>query len=158
MSPRLPVLFALCLAAATAARAGAIEDLFRGLIDRYKGEGKTILALPAGGAKEITTPVLSARADGLKLGRDQIAMFVAPGCRSCSAAAERLKKRGFHVEILDLSKSATAREAFQLSGAPGVPTVIYGQKMLGGWSDRLFDRMLKDDFLQKDAEQRVTGA
>jgi glutaredoxin len=158
MSTRLPVLFALGLTAATAARAGTIEDLFRGLIDRYKAEGKTILALPAHGVQEITTPVLAARADKLELGRDQIAMFVAPRCRTCSEAAERLKKRGFAVEILDISKGATAREAFQLSGAPGVPTVIYGQKMLGGWSDRLFDRMLKDDIQQKAEEQRGTGA
>lgn len=157
MSLRLPLALVLCLAAA-AAQAGAIEDLFRGLIDRYKADGKTILAPPAGGTREITKPVLSTRADGLQLGRDQIAMFVRPGCRTCTVAVERLKKRGFDVEILDLSKSATAREAFQLSGAKGVPTVIYGQRMLGGWSDKLFDRMLKDDIQQKIQEQRGTGA
>jgi glutaredoxin len=158
MSFRLPVLFALCLAA-TGAGAGVVEDLFRGLIDKYKAEGKTILSVvPAGGAREITTPVLAERADGLNLGRDQIAMFVTPGCRTCTKAAERLKKRGFAVEILDLSRSTTAREAFQLSGAKGVPTVIYGQKMLGGWSDKLFDRMLKDEVQKKIEEQKGTGA
>lgn len=157
MPLRLSLALALCLAA-TVARAGSVEDLFRGLIDRHKADGKTILALPAGATKEITKPVLAARADGLKLGRDQIAMFVAPGCRTCTVAAERLKKRGFEVELLDLSKSATAREAFQLIGAKGVPTVVYGQKMLGGWSDKLFDRMLKDDIQQKIEEQRGTGA
>lgn len=157
MSLRVLPAIVLCLAAG-AAQAGVIEDLFRGLIDRYKADGKTILAPPAGGMREITQPVLADRADGLQLGRDQIAMFVRPGCRTCTVAAERLKKRGYHVEILDLSQSATAREAFQLSGAKGVPTVIYGKRMLGGWSDKLFDRMLKDDFLEKTEEQRGTGA
>lgn len=149
---------ALLSLAAASAQAGAVEDLFRGLIDKHKAGGKTIAALPAGGTKEITKPALAERADGLKLGRDQIAMFVTPGCRTCTAAAERLKKRGFEVEILDITKSATAREAFQLSGAKGVPTVIYGGRMLGGWSDKLFDRMLKDDVQQKIEEQRGTGA
>ncbi len=149
---------ALLSLAAAAAQAGSVEDLFRGLIDKHKASGKTIAALPAGSTKEITKPALADRADGLKLGRDQIAMFVTPGCRTCTAAADRLRKRGFEVEILDITRSATARDAFQLSGARGVPTVIYGGRMLGGWSDKLFDRMLKDDIQQKIQEQRGTGA
>lgn len=153
------LLIAALFAVATAgAQAGGVEELFRGLIDKHKASGKTIAGLPAGGARELTKPELAQRADGLKLGRDQIAMFVTPGCRTCSVAAERLKKRGFEVELLDLSKSATAREAFQLSGAKGVPTVIYGGRMLGGWSDKHFDRLLKDDVQQKIEEQRGTGA
>ena len=155
---RLPLIAAVLIATAGAAQAGAVEDLFRSLIDKVKASGRTIAALPAGGTTEITRPVLAERADGLKLGRDQIAVFVTPGCRTCTAAVDRLKKRGFDVEVLDLSTSATARDAFQLSGAKGVPTVVYGSRMLGGWSDKLFDRLLKDDVQQKIEEQRGTGA
>lgn len=158
MSPRLPVLFALCLAAATAARAGAIEDLFRGLIDRHKAEGKTILARPLGlMAKEITQPEVMPRNDGLMLGERQIAVFVAPGCRTCVTATERLRKRGWKFEELNIGTSSTAREAFELAGAKGVPTVLLGRHMMAGYSDRMFDRLLKTDIQRTIQQQQGTG-
>ena len=85
-------------------------------------------------------------------------MFVQPGCRSCDAAAKRLAQRGWKVELLDLSRSATARDAFRLSGATGAPTVLFGKHMLSGYTDALFDRLLKLDFQQRALEQKGEGA
>lgn len=140
------------------AQAGPVEDAFRGLIDRLKAGGTALpsRALPSIGT-EITKPVIGPRADGLELGRDQYAIFVAPWCRTCDVAVKRLKKRGFSVEVLDITTNAVARDAFNLSGAKGVPTILAGQQMLGGWSDKHFDRLLKDDIQQKIQEQRGTG-
>lgn len=149
---------ALSLVAATAT-AGGIEDLFRRLIDQRKQAQSWV---PAGAlpqmAHEITTPEIRDRTDGLDLARDQVAIFVAPRCRTCDVALERLRKRGFKVEVLDLARSPTAREAFELSGARGVPTVLAGKRMLGGYSDKLFDRLIKRDFIDKTEAQRGTGA
>jgi glutaredoxin len=147
-----------CLLAASA-QAGTIEDLFRQWIDGARAKGKTILAVPLGsGVREITQPVITPREDSLALGEGQVAVFVAPGCRSCPATLERLKKRGWKIEVLDLGKSVTAREAFQATGAAGVPTVLMGRHMMGGYSDRMFDRLLKTDLQQKMNAQQGTGA
>jgi glutaredoxin len=147
-----------CLVAAKA-QAGAVEDLFRQWIDSARAKGKTILAAPLGGlTREITQPVIAPRDDGLALGEGQVAVFVAPGCRSCGATLERLRQRGWSVEVLDLGRSLTAREAFQATGAAGVPTVLMGRHMMGGYSDRMFDKLLKLDIQQKTDAQRGTGA
>ena len=152
----LPLVLGLC---ATIAQAGVIEDLFRKLIDQRKTAQSWVPkgALPAM-AHELTKPEIADRQDGLDLGREQYAIFVAPRCRTCDAAVARLKQRGFKVEVLDLAKSQTAREAFELSGAKGVPTVLAGKRMLGGWSDKHFDRLLKSDIQDKMNEQQGTGA
>jgi glutaredoxin len=154
-----PLIAAVLVAATTLAQAGPIEDLFRGLIERQKTDKKWIATLPLSAmAHEITTPVIAPRADGLDLGRDRYAIFVAPRCRTCTMAVERLKQRGFNVEVLDLASSVTAREAFELTGAKGVPTVLAGKSMMGGYSDKVFNRLLKQDIQQKIDEQRGTGA
>ena len=154
-------LFLSLLPALTAgtASAGVVEDLFRKLIDRRKSAQswmpQGVLPLMA---NELTTPEILDRNDGLDLGRDQYAIFVSPRCRTCDAALSRLKQRGIKVEVLDLATSQTAREAFELSGAKGVPTVLVGRRMLGGWSDKHFDRLRKSDFQDKANAQQGTGA
>ncbi len=161
MRPRLllPLLFCLAASAASTASAGVIEDLFRRLIDQRK---TTLNWLPKGAlsqmAHEITKPVITERKDGLELGREQYAIFVAPRCRTCDDAVARLKKRGFSVEVLDLAASQTAREAFELTGAQGVPTLLAGKRMLGGYSDKYFDRLLRSDFQDKANALQGTGA
>jgi glutaredoxin len=158
MSLRTVVMFCLALGLG-AAQAGTVEDLFRKLIDQRKAAGQTLLdRLPTQRVPQVTKPMILPREDGLKLGRDQIAMFTTPGCRACDAAAQRLKQRGFKVELLDLSRSATAREAYQLTGAQGAPTVLFGGHMLSGYSDALFDRLLKLDFMERTQDQQGTGA
>jgi glutaredoxin len=158
MPCRTIVILSLALGLGTA-QAGVVEDLFRKLIDQRKAAGQTLQdRLPSNRVPQITQPMILPREDGLKLGREQIAMFTTPGCRACDAAAKRLAQRGFKVELLDLSRSATAREAFQLTGAKGAPTVLFGGHMLSGYSDALFDRLLKLDFLDREREQQGTGA
>lgn len=152
----LPLLLSL---AAVTAQAGVIEDLFRRLIDQRK---TTQAWLPKGAlpqmSHELTKPVLAERQDGLTLGRDQYAIFIAPRCRTCDTAVQRLRQRGFKVEVLDLAASQTAREAFELTGATGVPTVLAGKRMLGGWSDKAFDRLMADDFNDKARAMQGQGA
>jgi glutaredoxin len=150
MTARRALIAALLLAATGLAQAGSIEDLFRGWIDRAKQDRKWAASMPLSAmAHEIARPSIGPRADGLALGRDQYAIFVAPRCRSCTAAVERLRQRGYNVEVLDLATSQTAREAFELSGAKGVPTVLAGKQMMGGYTDKLFDRLVRGDIQDK---------
>lgn len=158
MPRRTLVILCLVLSGGTV-QAGTVEDLFRKLIDQRKAAGQTLPdRLPSSRVPQITKPMILPREDGLQLGREQIAMFTMPGCRACDAAAKRLEQRGFKVELLDLSRSATAREAYQLTGAKGAPTVLFGRHMLSGYSDALFDRLLKLEFMELGREQQGTGA
>jgi glutaredoxin len=158
MIVRLFFLACLC-AASTVASAGPVEDLFRRLIEQRQAAGQWVPGVALGPrVPEVTKPMILPRNDGLELGREQVAMFVQPGCRSCDAAAKRLAARGWKVELLDLGESATAREAFRLSGATGAPTVLFGKHMLSGYTDALFDRLLKLDFQQRARQQQGEGA
>jgi len=155
MSARRLLIAALLGALTGLAQAGVIEDLFRGWIDRAKQDKKWTASLPLSAmANEISQPAILPRADGLSLGRDQYAIFVAPRCRSCTTTVERLRQRGYDVEVLDLATSQTAREAFELIGAKGVPTVLAGKQMMGGYSDKLFDRLIRNDMQDKINSQR----
>jgi glutaredoxin len=155
----LPVLLGLGLSALSPASAGVIEDMFRKLIDQRKSSQSWIpQGLRPQSTRELFAPEISDRADGMQIGRDQYAIFVAPRCRTCLEAIARLRERGFHVEIFDVSRSEIAREAFEISGARGVPTILAGKRMLGGWSDKHFDRLIKSDFQDKANAQQGTGA
>lgn len=158
MTKRL-LMSVLLAAAAGTAQAGAIEDLFKGLIEKYKDQGKTLLERPFGLiSNEITKPEILPRQDTLELGKGQYAMFTAPGCRTCRTAAERLRQRGFKVEELDIYASKTAREAFELTGAKGVPTVLAGKRMLSGYSDKLFNQLITSDIQDTIRQQQGSGA
>jgi glutaredoxin len=158
MMIRLLVLSCL-MVAASMAQAGVVEDLFRRLIDKRQADGQVLPGVALGQrVPEVAKPMILPRNDGLVLARNQIAMFVQPGCRSCDAAVKRLAQRGWQVELLNLGQSATAREAYRLSGAPGAPTVLFGKHMLTGYTDALFDRLIKLDFQDRARQQQGDGA
>ena len=153
------LLLATLLGAAPLAQAGGVEDSFRGFIDRMKANGQRISALPLGAAqREITTVSVAKRVDTLPLGREQYVIFVAPGCRSCAGAVKWLQGSGLNVEVLDLSRSVTAREAFALTGAKGVPSVLVGARLMQGWNQRRFEQSIAEDFNDKGQAQQGQGA
>lgn len=144
-APRLRMLGLLLVTSALAlpVQAGSVADMFRDLWERTRSTGQALPVRPlAQLAREVTQPMVLPRQDSLALGRGQLAMFVAPGCRSCEAVRRRLGERGYSVELIDLASGPAAREAFELSGAQGVPTVLHGRHMLSGYSDALFERLV----------------
>jgi glutaredoxin len=146
---------------ATQAQAGAIEDKFKAFIDALKARGQTITqGLPAlGGVPEVKVATLTLRTDALPLGRKDYVVFVANGCVSCTDIVERLRRKGLPViEVLNVSTSATAREAFGLTGAKGVPAVLVGKQLLTGYSDALAERALIDDNQEKESGSVGQGA
>ena len=141
---------ALAAAVATPVRAGEIEDAFRAFIDRLRGQGKTILEAAQGrGWPEARSAVLERRVDELPLGHGQNALFVAPGCRSCDEAQQYFRQRRWKVEVLDLSRSRTAREAYALAQGHGLPLVLIGNQRLTGWNLRLLKEAVVRDTMDK---------
>lgn len=141
---------ALVAALAAPVQAGEIEDAFRGFIDRLRGQGRTILESAQGrGWQEARTPVLEPRVDELPLGHGQHVLFVAPGCRSCDEAQKYFSQRRWKVEVLDLSRSGTAREAYALAQGHGLPLVLIGKHRLTGWNLRLLKEAVVRDTMDK---------
>jgi hypothetical protein len=131
------------LSLAAPSQAGSIEDTFRGFIDKLKASGKAVTESSPRGAPEVKRAQLVKRTDTLPLGEKTSVLFVADGCRSCSAAqASLLKRTDRHLEVLNISRSQTAREAFVLTGAKGVPAVLVEGYVMSGYSNKLFDQAL----------------
>lgn len=134
-------------------QAGPIEDAWRAFLDRTRGTA----ALAFSGVPEITAPKVSKRTDQLPLGEYQTAVFVAPGCRSCDEAVAGLKGSTAHLEVFDITRSKTAREAFQATGASGVPATIIGRYLLTGWSRKAFEEAVISDMNDMVREQSGGG-
>lgn len=160
-TPSIPSLAGLLMmVAAAAAQAGSIEDNFRSFIDKLKASGKAP-ALAAGPreAPEVAKASLARRTDSLPLGKDHYVLFVANGCRSCPALVKKLEKRtGGTLEVMNISTSTTAREAFTLSKAKGVPAMLVGTQVISGYSDKLFDRARVLSFNDKGVSQQGQGS
>lgn len=139
------LLLALMTAAALPAQAGRIEDAFRGFLERLRGGAPVADVLRERWAQpEVRVPELASRVETLPLGQHDYAVFVAPGCRGCEQALAYLRERKLAFEVLDVTRSATAREAYQLTGAQGLPVVLVGKQRITGWSERLFKEALRN--------------
>jgi hypothetical protein len=149
----------LGLAVAGPVLAGPIEDRFREFIDRLRAQGQTIGESMLGDRwQAVRTPVLERRVDALPLGRGMYAVFVVPGCSDCREAVEHLRKGGRVVEVLDLSSSKTAREAYKLADGQGLPLLLIGNQKLTGWNKRLFEQAVRRSITDESDAQRGTGA
>lgn len=156
----LPALITtVALTAAPAVHAGPIEDAFRGFLDRLRGQGQALRETPLlQSTREVKTRSLDKRTDKLPLGEREVAVFVDNGCRSCKGAVEDLRKRGFNVEVFNLSTSQTARQTFALTGAKGVPAVLLGSKVLSGYSPDLLKRALVEQATESGNAMQGQGS
>jgi glutaredoxin len=153
------VLLAVCTvvpALTHPAYAGSVEDAFRGYLDRLKSLGQEARA--RGDVRDVSKPTLAKRVDKLPLGRAEYAVFVTPGCRRCDTAVQAMRRRGVTFDVLDLSRSDTARESFALTKAKGVPAVMVGPYLLTGWDEKLFEKAIKLEFQEKTQSMQGEGA
>jgi hypothetical protein len=141
------------------AQAGPLEDGFRRYIDRFKSSGNFPAALGDPRVPEVTQPQLTKRVDSLPLGTGRYVVFVTAGCHSCAAAAARIKAHtGGTAEVLDLGTSATAREAFALIKAKGVPAILMERHLLTGYTPQAFDHALADIATQEGQSMQGQGS
>ena len=140
---RLAAAFALSLVTATAA-AGPIEDSFRDFIDRLKRAGQSIAAqVPGFLGTRVTQPFVMNRVDTLPLAQLSVVVFVSPNCADCAAAvADARGVAATQVEVMDITSSATAREAFALTRATGLPATMAGTQILVGRQPTMLQSMV----------------
>jgi glutaredoxin len=149
---------ALLLTAALATPVGAatLEERFKAYLDGLKAKGQAMAPL-LGSANEVRQPTLAMRTDSLPMGADQSVVFVSNGCGSCNQVAATLKRRLGSVEVLNISTSQTAREAFAATGAKGVPAILIGKRLITGYSDALLERAVIDDMQDKGSISSTGG-
>lgn len=149
----------LCATAVLPAHAGGVEDAFRGFIERLRGSGQQIEERrQALRFEEIRVPELARRVEALPLGHQQYAVFVTPGCRGCRAATDYFQAKGLRYEVLDVSRSQTAREAYALVQGQGFPVVLVGKQRMTGWNERLFKDAIRADVQETLIKQQGDGA
>ena len=128
------------LALPALAQAGGLEDAWRRFLDQNP---RLAPALPSGSMPaEVAQPSVIKRTDTLPLGKNEYAVFVAPGCRRCSEAVAGLRATGAKVEVLDVTRSPIARDAWRLTGARGLPTSLVGRYVITGWSRSAFEQAM----------------
>ncbi|MBL8331228.1 MAG: hypothetical protein JNJ71_20500 [Rubrivivax sp.] len=140
----------------TGAFALDLEQTFRSFLDGLKARGQSAVAA-AVGANEVRVASLADRVDSLPLGKGQAVVFVADGCGSCPEVTRQLTRLMGSVTVMNLSTSATAREAFALTGAKGVPATVFGRRLLTGYDTQLVQRMIVDEMQDKGTEAAREG-
>lgn len=147
-SQRSMLLLLAACGLAGAAQGASLEERFKAYLDGLRAKG-TAAASVAASVPEATTPVTTTRTDGLPLGADQAVIFVSATCRSCGQAAERMKRFVGVPVVMNISTSAVAREAFGVSGAKAVPAILFGRRLITGYSDAAMERAAIDDMQDK---------
>ena len=133
------------------AQAGGLEDAWRRFFEQHP-RAATIVRPPA--MAEVTQPTVALRTDNLPLGKNEYAVFVAPGCRVCTEAVAGLRATGANVAVLDVTRSDTARQAWLATGARGLPVSIVGRHLITGWSRAAFDRAIIGNMHEEMREQQ----
>ncbi len=138
--------------------ANGLEEQFRSFLDGMKAKGQAVAAAPIN-IPEAKAASLMLRTDSLPLGQDQAVLFIADGCRSCIGLADKMRRSFGSLTVMNLSNSATAREAFAQTGAKSVPATLIGKRLLTGYDPQLVKRAIADDMQDKgNAAAREGGA
>lgn len=151
-----PIAWLITAILATPVGAATLEERFKAYLDGLKAKGQAIAPL-LGSTDEVRQPTLTLRTDNLPMGADQSVVFVSNGCGSCTQVTATLKRRLGSVEVLNISTSQTAREAYAATGAKGVPAILIGKRLITGYSDALLERAVIDDMQDKSSTTQTGG-
>ena len=130
--------------AAWTASAGPVEDAFRGFLDGLKRAGQQVqVFVPGLVGRPVRTPYIMDRVDALPLGQRTVVVFVSDRCGSCLQAIEATRGiSSVQVEVMDVSSSAVAREAFAHTRAGGFPAVMVKAQIMVGYDAGLLQTLL----------------
>jgi len=152
---------ALCgaLVIASSAQAGSLGDQLRGYIENWRAQGKNLPAFVMGSARELSgKAVVDKRKDKLPIGKDQIVLLVADNCRTCDQALHDIHGKAPEVEVLNISTSPMARDAYSMVRARGVPTVILERAVMSGWDRKKFFDMRTEEAERREPLRNDQGA
>ena len=126
------------------ASAGPLEDAFRGFLDQLKRSGERLpVFVPGLVGRPVQKPYIMDRVDRLPLGQRSVVVFVSDRCGSCLQAIEATRGiANVQVEVMDVSSSAVAREAFAQTRAGGLPAIMVKSQILVGFDPNLLQSVL----------------
>lgn len=74
-----------------------------------------------------------------------VKLYTAPGCQPCDSARELLNKRGVPFSEVSISGEPDKLEELQkTTGISGVPALVVGRHVQGGFEDAIYHRMLDE--------------
>jgi glutaredoxin-like YruB-family protein len=74
-----------------------------------------------------------------------IKIYSTPTCHYCAVAKDYLKDKNIPFEVIDVKEDLKAREHMkQISGQMGVPVIDVNGKIMSGWDEEKFNRLLID--------------
>ena len=74
-----------------------------------------------------------------------IKIYSTPTCHYCAVAKDYLKDKNIPFEVIDVKEDLKAREHMkQISGQMGVPVIDVDGKIMSGWDEEKFNRLLID--------------
>ena len=74
-----------------------------------------------------------------------IKIYSTPTCHYCAVAKDYLKDKNIPFEVIDVKEDLKAREHMkQISGQMGVPVIDVDGKIMSGWEEEKFNRLLID--------------
>jgi len=152
---------ALCatFTVAPAVQAGSLSDKLQSYIDDWRAKGHDLPAFIAGNVREWRgKPVIDKRKDKMPIGKDQIVVLVADNCRTCDEALRDIHRDAPEVEVLNVTTSPTARDAYSMVRARGVPAVIVDRAVMSGWDRKKFLGMRAYDAKQREYLSNDQGA
>jgi len=75
----------------------------------------------------------------------KITIYSTPTCHYCAVAKDYLKDKNIPFEVIDVKEDLKAREHMkQISGQMGVPVIDVNGKIMFGWDEEKFNRLLID--------------
>jgi len=84
----------------------------------------------------------AAAAPGGKAGSKLVVMYTTSHCPACKAAKQYMAQKGIRYQEIDVEATREANEAFQKTGARGVPLIMVGSKKMEGFNPQALDQML----------------
>ena len=74
-----------------------------------------------------------------------IKIYSTPTCHYCAVAKDYLKDKNIPFEVIDVKEDLKAREHMkQISGQMGVPVIDVDGKIMSGWDEEKFNRLMID--------------
>ncbi len=128
------LVLAVFLTAMAAAQAQSVSDGFRQFVEKLRRGGERVgLVVPGTIGIAVREPYVMNRVDNLPLARQQVVVFVGANCRECFDAVDDVRRYAtVPVEVMDVSSSGWARDAFAVTRATGLPATMAGSQILVG--------------------------
>ncbi len=111
---------------------------------KAKSEEVVVRVQSFGGAPKLDYSWLTKKRPVESKNQPVVTLYSAVWCGQCKVARRSLQKQGIQFREVDIDDGSTAAEDFKKSGPRGVPVIVAGNRMMTGFSEGSFKRLMLD--------------